>query len=185
MSRKAAVHVLLPAVLLALATTTSAWGQTGANEYRIGVVDLKAVFDAYTRQEDEYAALETEKNTRQVVIDKLSDKIEKAKTDYDKRKDTMSDEERDALEEEIRIDFEKYQADFERLQREIDRKEKKLLEDLFQDIRASVQEVGAQGNYHLILEGGESGRSGVLYSSTTLNVTGRVIDHLNMKYKKS
>ena len=91
--------MLLPAVLLALATTTSAWGQIVANEYRIGVVDLKAVFDAYTRQEDEYAALETEKNTRQVVIDKLSDKIEKAKTDYDKRKDTMSDEERDALEE--------------------------------------------------------------------------------------
>lgn len=156
---------------------------TPQGAYKIGVVDIKAVFDAYEKQKDEYAALEEERASRQAEIDKLSDKITKAKEQYDKRKDSMSDAEREALEEQIESDYAKYQADFQRLQGEIDRKEKKLLEDLFEDIRAAVQEVGAQGNYHLILEGGESGRTNVLYSSTTLNITGRVIEHVNSKYE--
>lgn len=155
-----------------------------AGQYRIGVVNVKSVFDAYDRQKEEYKKLEDERDSRQKEIDKLSDKITKAKEQYDKQKESMSDEQREALEVQIESDFGKYKAEFDRLQAEIDRREKRLLEDLFADIRTAVQEVGAEGNYHLILEGGESGRTGVLYSSPTLNVTGRVIDHINAKYKK-
>lgn len=172
-------------MIAALLVAGAAWAENGTtpSQYRIGVVNIKSVFDAYERQKAEYKKLESERDIRQKEIDKLSEKIEKAKEQYDKQKDTMSDTQREALEIEIETDFGKYKAEFDRFQTEIDLREKRLLEDLFQDIRTAVQEVGAQGNYHLILEGGESGRTGVLYSSPTLNVTGQVVDHINAKYK--
>lgn len=175
--------LVLAAVALAL---PSAWAQNGETpgQYKIGVVNIKNVFDNYDKQKAEYKKLEDERDTRQKKIDELSDKITKAKEQYDAQKDKMSAEQLEALEDTIESDYNTYKAEFSRLQAEIDRREKKLLEDLFEDIRIAVEEVGTQGNYHLILEGGESGRTGVLYSSTTLNVTPRVIEHINAKYKK-
>ncbi len=175
------------AVLVALSVGTG-YGQDepAGGAYKIGVVNLKEVFDSYEKQKAEYKTLETEKDTRQKDIDVLSAKIEKAKGDYDKRKETMPEDERTKLEEQIEADYGVYQADFKRLQQEIDRKERRLIEELFEDIRKAVSEVGAQGNYHLIFDSGESGRSSsVLYYSTTLNMTQRVIDHLNASNKKS
>lgn len=181
-STKTVVSTLLVALLLA---APAAFSENGApaQGYKIGVVDMKAVFDAYQKQKDEYASLETERETRQVEIDKLSKKITVARDKYDAEKETMSESDRDALQESIESDYGQYQADFKRLQQEIDRKEKKLLEDLFQDIRVAVKATGAQENYHLVLEAGESVR-GVLYSSSTLNITGRVIEHLNTLYQE-
>ncbi len=163
----------------------SAQNEQANTQYKIAVVDLKAVFEAYERQKVEYVKLEAEKKSRQVEIDALSTKIENAKKQYEAKKGKMTDEELEDLEEDIQSDYGKYQAEFNRQQGEIDRREKKLLDDLFADIRTAVTEVGTQGNYHLILEGGTGGPTSVLYSSTTLNITSRVIEHLNGKYKKS
>ena len=92
--------------------------------------------------------------------------------------------ERLELEELVETDYGKYKSEFKRLQDGIDRREKRLLESLFQEIHKAVAEVGSKGNYHLILEGGQSGRSGVLYSSSTLNMTQQVIEHINRSYRR-
>lgn len=157
--------------------------------YKIGVVDLKQVFDNYKKQIDEYAKLRIERDTMQKPIDELSKAITADKDKYDKEKDKMGEDAKRALEEKIEAAVTRYKAEFERAQQDIDRKEKKLMRDLFEEIYMAIQEVGAQGDYHLIFESGDSssvmpGRpGGLLYSSTTLNMTQKVIDHLNGKYK--
>ena len=82
----------------------------------------------------------------------------------------------------------RYKAEFKRAQEDIDRQEKKLLRDLLEDIHLAIQEIGLKNDYHLIFESGANNASnlagrtgGLLYSSTTLNMTQRVIDHLNEK----
>ncbi len=156
-----------------------------SNGYKVGVVDVKQVFDAYKRQTDEYADLQKQRDTKQIEIDKLSESITKQKERYDAESESMSDEARLALQDSIENDYSEYKTEFKRLQESIDRQEKRLLTDLFKQINDAIGEVGTQENYHLILEGGQSGRSGVLYFSTTLNMTQQVIDYLNNKYAES
>jgi Skp family chaperone for outer membrane proteins len=187
-SRRLFLAAYVATACAALSVVTPAFAQD-AGAYKVGVVDLKQVFDNYKKQIDEYAKLRTERDTMQKPIDELSKSITADKDKYDKEKDKMGDDAKRALEEKIEAAVTRYKAEFERAQQDIDRKEKKLMRDLFEEIYMGIQEVGAQGNYHLIFESGDSasvmpGRpGGLLYSSTTLNMTQKVIDHLNGKYK--
>lgn len=156
-----------------------------SGQYKIGVVNVKQVFDSYQKQKDEYEALQKTRDEKQVQIDELSEKIQKAKDRYEAEKDKMNETERRQLEESIESDYSLYKAEFKRLQEDIDRREKKLLESLFREIHDSIQEIGAKHNYHLVLEGGETGRSGLLYFSTPLDLTQQVIDYINDKYKRA
>lgn len=188
MMRNFSVITLAIVGLACAGLATSALAQNGnpaaptPAQYKIGVVDLKQVFDGFQKQKDLYQQLEQEKNQLQTEIDQLSSKITADKERYDANKATMSDEERIRLEERIEADFTDYQTKYKASQATISRKEERLLEDIMKDIRAGVQEVGAEGNYHLVIEGGGP-PSSLLYHSSTLNMTQRVIDHLNEKYK--
>lgn len=164
--------------------STFAVGQD-SGQYRIGIVNIKEVFDSYDRQKAEYEDLQRERDDMQVDIDQLSERITQNKKRYETERDNMSVSERLELEELVESDYGRYKSEFKRLQEGIDRREKRLLESLFKDIHKAVAEVGAKGNYHLILEGGQSGRSGVLYSSTTLNMTQQVIEHVNRSYRRN
>lgn len=154
----------------------------GDGSYKIGVVNVKQVFDDYERQKKEYEKLQAERDKKQAEIDKLSDKITAAKERYDNERGSMSEDERERLEMQIEADYSQYKADFKRLQEDIDRQEKRLLETVFEDIHVAIQEVGARGDFHLVLEAGQPGRTAVLYHSTTLDITQQVTDHLNKKF---
>ncbi len=163
--------------------------ETAAGGFRIGVVNVKDVFDNYQKQKDLYEQLRVTRDKMQEPITKLSDEIKKDQERYTAEKDSMSEADRKALEEKIESAVTKYRAEFDRAQQDINRQEKKLNEDVFQEIYVAIQEVGAQGNYHLVFESGEFGvpiparSGGLLYHSTTLNMTQKVIEHLNSKYK--
>lgn len=165
--------------------TLSFSAQAQQSQFKIGVVNVKEVFDNYKKQKTEYKNLEAEKDTRQKVIDDMETTIEGLQQRHTDEKDSLAPDALRSLEDEIRTNLSVYQSKYKQLQDEIDLREKRLLEDLFADIRAAVAEVGAKGNYHLVFEAGETGRSGVLYFSTTLNMTQQVIDHLNSNFEKS
>ena len=156
------------------------------HEFKIGVVNTKEVFDNYERQKKDYEKLRKARDEAQKPIDELSEQITRDKERYDAEADTMEEEERRTLEEKIQAAVTRYKAEFDRAQEDIDRQEKKLLRDVLEDIHLAIQEVGVKYNYHLIFESGQGNASslaartgGLLYSSTTLNMTQRVIDHLN------
>ncbi len=177
------------ATLLVASATAWAADDAPAANYKIGVVDMKQVFDSYQKQIDEYAKLRVKRDDMQKPITALGDQITADREKYEKDKGTMAEDAKRALEEQIEGSATKWKAEFERAQQDIDRQEKKLMRDLFEEIYTAIQEVGAQGNYHLIFENGDSGSvmpgrpGGLLYNSTTLNMTQKVVEHLNGKYK--
>jgi Skp family chaperone for outer membrane proteins len=186
-------HVICAACALVFACTGVAAAdspEAKASEFRIGVVNLKEIFDNYQKQKDLYTELHQKKDEMQKPIDLLSAEIQKDKERYDKEKDSMGEAQRRTLEEKIESNFTKYKAEFERAQQDLNRQEKKFVADVFEEIYIAVQKVGAQGNYHLVFESGESaapasGRiGGLIYHSTTLNMTQKVVEYLNAEYKK-
>lgn len=157
--------------------------QDTGSAYKIGVVNMREVFQQYNRQKTEYEKLKADQQAKQAEIDKISNEIEAEKKEYDAQKATMTPEQLEQKELAIKSKFSTYQAEFKKLQDEIDLKERKLLKDLFQEITTAVQEVGQAENYHLILEAGSDGGNAVLYYATPLNLTSKIVEHLNGKAK--
>lgn len=148
-------------------------------EFKIGVVNLKQVFDGYDRQKTLYEELKAQRDELQVPIDALSKKIEADKARYQSESTTLSEDERTTLEETIATDFSEYELKIKQSQEKIDRREKSIFKEIIIEIQKSVEEVGAQENYHLIFDGGKSRTNSLLYYSTTMNMTQKVIENLN------
>lgn len=160
---------------------------TDANDsqaYKIGVVDVNKVFNKYQKQIDERAKLVIEKDEQQAKLDALQKKINDAQDLLKADAETLSKEEAEAIRETIGSDFDTYEDEYTKAKRDIERKEAKISATLLVDVRKAVEEVGSKENYHLILEVGLASRSNVLYFSTTINMTQKIIDYLNANYKK-
>ena len=101
------------------------------------------------------------------------------KNEYDAGKVTLAEEERDALEEEIQSRYQTYRTEHVRLQEEIDRKHAKIIKKRNEEIDAAIVAIGGEENYHLILEGDRNVGRSVLYFSTTIEITSKVIERVN------
>lgn len=186
MSGKKIISGLFVAAFLLVLSPIAQSENGDGSFYKIGVVNTKEIFDNYNKQTRKYAILREKRDEAQKPIDELSEQITKDKERYDAEADDMPQEERRAFEEKIEAAVTRYKAEFERAQQDIDRQEKKLLREILEDIQLAIREVGAKYDYHLIFESGQENISnlagrvgGLLYSSSTLNMTQRVIDHLN------
>jgi len=174
-------------IFLAPAGTLPHAQSTDTNEfraYKIGVVDVNKVFNEYQKQIDERAKLEKEKDEQQAKLDVLQKKISDAQELLAANAQSTSKDEAEAIRETIRSDLDSYEDEFTQAKRDLERKEAKVSATLLVDVRKAVEKVGSTENYHLILEVGLASRSNVLYHSTTLNMTQKIIDYLNTNYKK-
>ena len=176
----AAVASIGLALSMAWATSLVRAQDTAAVGYRIGVVDMREVFQKYDRREAEFQKLLTERDAAQTQVDGLAEKINAARKDYDAKKQSAPADDLDELEMKILSDISNLEAEQKRLQNDVSMVEDKMLKDLNQEIRTAIAEVGQSENYHLILESGAQGGA-VLYSATPLNLTSKVIERLNKK----
>ena len=153
-----------------------------AGGYKIAVVDMQTLMADYDKREQMYKDLEKEVETRQQEIDALSNKIEGMKKDYDSKKragadvDSLLD-----LEEVIEREYGKYKAALDENQRVIDQREERVLREVLEDVQTVLNEVGTEGNYHLILNSRQGPRGSVVYFSTTIDITTEVLTRLNAK----
>ena len=108
--RKLGLLALIALVCLPLA----AGAQEG--QYKIGVVDVKEVFDEYDKQIKEYKALEVEKERLQKPITELTKKIEKNQERLKDESLNLSEEERETIEGEIELDYSRYRSSFQQSQ---------------------------------------------------------------------
>lgn len=166
-------------LIVALAATGTARAQDAT--FRIGVVDLEAVFENYDKQKERYAELVKEKDKLQAPLSKLADEIEANKKRYNDEQEKMSEADRNALRDKVESDYSTYKAEMQRSQEEIDRQEKRIVEELIKDIQIAVEEVGAKEKYHLIFDGAKNAKNNLLYYDTTMNMTSKVVAHLNTK----
>ncbi|MBI4557592.1 MAG: OmpH family outer membrane protein [Candidatus Hydrogenedentes bacterium] len=152
-----------------------------SGQYKIGVVDRKKVFDEYNRQKEEMKKLQDQVEAEQKEVDNLVTPIEADKKRYEDNKDKMSDQEREALKDKIEQAARKYQTIYKEKQADIDSRTAKLLRSLKDEINQAISEVGARDNYHLIFEADPKSGTSVLYYSSTLDMTPKVIEYLNSK----
>ena len=180
-SLKRTTICLLLCVVPGLALPLGAAYAQDAAGFKIGVVDFRQALRDYKKRQDAYAKLEGEMKALQTKLDGAAAEVEKMKKDYEDRAAKMSDDERRSLEESIETKAADFKNQMQKDQRAIDRKEHEVLQDVITDIRGVIQEIGLSENYHLILDSNSPNppRGGVLFFSSTIDITPKVIDRLN------
>ncbi|MBM3288614.1 MAG: OmpH family outer membrane protein, partial [Candidatus Hydrogenedentes bacterium] len=129
----------------------SAQDATAQKPGKIAVINKKTVFDNYKRRETDWKALETDKNTLQVEIDKLRETVNEGRKKL--REDTtLTDGQRQELVDKVAADERAYEDRWRRAQGEIDQKSDTFFSKILGQIDTGVREVGAAGNYNVILD---------------------------------
>jgi len=161
------------------AAQASAPAGNASGQYKIGVVDLQKLVSDYDKRKDKYKQLEEEVKKLQVDIDAMSERIEKARDEYEEKKATMPEDERLAMKNKIEDDFAEYRIELDKRQRLIDNKEESVLKEVFKDVNSAISKVATAENYHLVLNASSGPRGTVLYHNATLDITSQVLVTLN------
>ncbi len=152
---------------------------SGGAGYRIAVVDMGMLMKDYKKREAKYAELQKEVDKLQAEIDVKQKGIEAARADYDKNRESMTDDARSAARLQIETDIATYKSELEKRQRLIDSNEEKVLKEVVDDIQKTIAQVAEKEGYHLVLNSGGGPRASVLYSSATIDISTTVLGQLN------
>jgi len=168
-------------ICIVLNTGLSIRAQTeGANSaFKIGIVNLQEAMDHYKKREVEVAKLEQEFKELEGQLSKMADEFEAEKERYKEEKDSLTDAEREERQTKLDKAFLELETESRRIEAEFARRQNRLKQSLLRDLVAAIEQVGAEGNYHLVLEADPESRTGVMYYSPTMKITQRVVDRLN------
>ncbi|NUM56828.1 MAG: OmpH family outer membrane protein [Candidatus Hydrogenedentes bacterium] len=142
-----------------------------ASEYKIGVVDIDDVFRQYKKLKTE---LDTLKNKRDQIEKDLNARYEALQKEDEALK-TAPESDREARVDAIQKKKRDYLADVQRMKGELDDEGMKLSSRARQDVVQTIQQIGLDDGYHLILQSGST----VIYFATPINITSKVVDRLN------
>lgn len=148
-------------------------------EYKIGVVNLDVATMEYDYRKEEVERYRIEFKGR-------SDEIEGEYQILRDRRDSLRNqttsstmEKRFELQLEIEDDFHSLQQKLNRLDADQARAQERLELKISHDIQSVLDAIAFEENYHLILAAREGSTNGVIYASTTINMTQKLIDRLN------
>ena len=147
---------------------------------KIAVINKKTVFDSYKERENQWKALEADKNALQSEIDKMRDQVNEGRKKLREDK-TLTDQQRQELTDKIAADERDYESRWRKAQGEIDDKSDKFFSKILDQINVGVREVGTAEHYTIILDSDPKAGTPVLYFDPSLDITAKVSDHLNSK----
>ncbi|MFO7975532.1 MAG: OmpH family outer membrane protein [Candidatus Hydrogenedentota bacterium] len=161
--------------------------EDAVSNWKIAVVDRKAVFNEYKKQQEKMAKLEGELETMQDELDAMSEKIQAAKDAYLEKRDSMSETERDAEKSRIQQEFVAYESELKSRQAKMDAKTAALIKEVKNDIDLAIAKYGEDNAYHLILEGDADpkSRTAVLFYHSRIDITLEIQRILNEAYTKA
>jgi Skp family chaperone for outer membrane proteins len=140
------------------------------SQYKIGIVDRRAVLQGYNKVTAERKKLESDVETENKDIDKLSADLQSAKEAYDKERDSLSTTDREEREMALQKQLMEYQTKVQTKQAEVDARERQLMKRFFTDIDDAE-------NYHLIIDGSKG--TSTLFFAPAMDMSQKVIDYLN------
>lgn len=153
----------------------------GANaattEYKIAVVDLDAVARDYDYRKEQMEKYRTEFKERSDEIDAEYRILLERREALRDPTASMTEEERFELELVIEDDFHVVQQKLSGLDADRARAQKRLELKISFDIESTLKTIAFEENYHLVLDSRDG--KGVVYASTTINMTTKLIDRLN------
>lgn len=167
--------VYLVAVAALLGAASHAFAQESASGgYKIGVVDIEKVVESYDKKIQKMAALKQRVDSEQAKIDAMTKELEAKKSDFDKSRDTMSDEQRNAMQAELGVMVNSIKSKTNEIQIQIDKEEANIRNEVFADVEAAIQAIAAAEGYHLVLNARGVPNSSVLFASPTIDISSKV-----------
>ena len=177
---KNGMHVLVIALVAALAVAAPAWAET-----KIGVVEPQKVLDGTKAGKKIKDSLQDYVKARQKVIDMEEDELKKAEEDLVKQGAVLSPEAKKDKEDRFRQKMSEYQRKVQQLNQEVQVKKKETLDEFNKSLEQVIRGIADREKITLVVEKGDSGAGAlVIYSHPSLDLTDRVIRDLDAKAGK-
>jgi len=153
--------------------------QTSPSKESLGFayVDLEYVVANYEKMRIIQNALEKEYATEQAIIDQKTTQLEALEKEYLLRKDSLSSDETQNMEEDIRKKTKDAIAYHQIKAEELEKQKQNKLSVVMREIRQTVQEVATQKGYTTVVR-----ESDLAYADPRFNLTDSVLDILNKRY---
>ena len=141
---------------------------------KIATLDVQQVL--YTSEAGKKASSDFEalRKSKQSILDKKGEAIDKLKDELDKQASVLSLEAKKNKEDELEQLLRDYQRTAQDSQAELKKKEAEVVEAILKGIHAVAEKIGKEEGYILILE-----RGLVIYSKKEVDITDKVLKEFN------
>jgi outer membrane protein len=161
--------------IVAAAAVLSAVLMTGtALASKIGVVDTAKVVKEYDKTKDAQSRLEKEFEDKKVELKKMNDKLEKQQEELNAKKGIVAQKQFDSMKAKLEDDQDAFREKYKDVQATMGKKQRDVMENIVNDIKEVVAQIGKSDKYDLVLDKEVS-----LYGGE--DITYKVLDLLNKK----
>jgi outer membrane protein len=152
-----------------------------ADASKIGLVDFQKILDNSTAGKAAQLEINKKGEAMESEIKKMGEEVESLKNNLEREALVMSREAREEKERELRIKISDFRDLQTRHMQTFKEAERELVQKIQVEVMDLLKEIGAKGNYQLILERRESG---ALYFLDSMDLTDQIIEAYNKKTSK-
>ena len=148
-----------------------------ADVAKIGVVDFQQLFEQSEAGKKVKEQITAEGKKMEAELKGKGSEIEDLKKRLEREALVMSKEMREEKERDFRIKVNDIKMLQKKYESELQNMQKHMMGDLQQDVISIIEEIGKSGGYLMIVE-----KRAVLYSPSTIDITGEVVKKYNTAY---
>ena len=173
-------YFIVISIILNFITLNNLYSKKAEKLIKIGAVDLQKVFDKSEGKKIAEEQLEKKRESfNKTIVDKEKE-ITKLTEEYENKKYTLSDNEKENAQLEINKKTLELKQYIDESNKKLEEEESKLLEPLIDDIKDVIRAVSIKYGYDIILDKSTY----ILFIDKEFDITSDVIDELKVKYKK-
>ena len=168
-------------IILLISFFSFSWigSAAAADVAKIGIVDLQRIMEASNPGKSAQAEIKKDKDKMEQELKKKGAEIEELRKQFERESMVMSKEKREEKEREGRIKLNDFKSLQKRYRSQLQVLEKRLVNQLRQDVFELVEEIGKKEGYLLIIN-----NFSVMYSPGSIDITDQIIKQMNDKYAK-
>lgn len=145
-----------------------------AADVKFGSIDLQKLLNESGAGKKAKSDLEALIKSKESTIKEKGEAIEKLRGELEKQASVLSGEAKKKKEDELEKLLREYQRIIQDSQAEVKKKEGELTDKIIKEIHETIEKIGAEEGYALIIE-----RGMVLYSNKGIDITDRVMKEYN------
>jgi outer membrane protein len=150
-----------------------------ADVAKIGVANLQRVLETSNPGKSAQEEIKQQKDKMEQELKQKGGEIEELRKQLERDSMVMSKEKREEKEREVRIKLNDFKSLQKRYRTQLQNLEKKLVNELLNNVSNLVEEIGKKEGYLLIIN-----NTGVMYSPGSIDITDRLIKELNAQHAK-
>lgn len=178
-----AIMVTLGILLVVSWVQPNVLAKTTDSGYKIGVVNLDHVATGYEYRTKQVEELGAQFRSRTDRINEEFNSLRARRDGLASRSASLPEEEQFKLSLSIDDDLYALEQQFARLDADTARAKTRLELTVSHDIQEAIETLAYQENYHLVFAVRDGNPNGVVYASSTVNMTMKLIDRLNETHR--